>query len=69
MQMIRSKQSLHFLDKLKGKLNLHSESQETCSCCMRFYRRTARMLVYKRTFRLLLLMDIFGTYFTWMKVP
>lgn len=37
MQMTRSKQRLHFLDILKDKLNLHSESQEICSCCMRFY--------------------------------
>ena len=39
MQMTRSKQSSHFLERLKYKLNLHSGAQETCSCCMRFYSK------------------------------
>ena len=37
MQMTRSKQSSHFLERLKYKLNLHSGAQKTCSCCIRFY--------------------------------
>lgn len=45
MQMTRSKQRLHFLDILKDKLNLHSESQEICSCCMRFYSMRIRMFL------------------------